>query len=128
LVDILYWIKCNHNVDIIINIKIFHSQLSQCINDYYFKNGVSDLINSSKDYFKKRNILPKYEITKENTIKFIINKYNNKDIDYYYKFIFCFEKNISLNINNNSNKKIYENIFNYRGKFKEYEINVEVIN
>ena len=127
LVDILYWIKCNHNVDININIKIFHSQLSQCVNHYYFKNCVIDLFKSSKDYFKKRNILPIYEVNEEHTIKFILNKYNNKDIDYYYKFIFCFEKNITLNINN-SNKKIFENIFNYRGKFKNYTINVEIIN
>ena len=37
LIDILYWIKCNHNTDININLKIFHSQLSQCINQYFFK-------------------------------------------------------------------------------------------
>ena len=127
LVDILYWIKCNHNIDININIKIFHSQLSQCVNHYYFKNCVIDLFKSSKDYFKKRNILPIYEVNEEHAIKFILNKYNNKDIDYYYKFIFCFQKNITLNINN-SNKKIFENIFNHRGKFKKYTINVEIIN
>ena len=127
LVDILYWIKCNHNVDININIKIFHSQLSQCVNHYYFKNCVIDLFKSSKDYFKKRNILPIYEVNEDNSIKFILNKYSNKDIDYYYKFILCFQKNIKLNINN-SNKNIFENIFNYRGKFNKYSINVEIVN
>ena len=127
LIDILYWIKCNHNTDININLKIFHSQLSQKINNYYFKNCVIDLFKSSKDYFRKRNILPNYEIIDEHTIKFLINKYNNKNIDFYFNFIYCFEKNITLDTKV-SNQKIFENIFNYKGKFKKYEINIVIMN
>ena len=127
LIDILYWIKSNHNIDLIINLKIFNSQLNQCINQYYFKNCVIDLFNSYKDYFKKRNILPNFDVTDGQIIKFIINKYNNKDIDYFYKFIFCFEKSNLLN-KKIQNQNIYENIFNFRGKFKKYEVNIEIIN
>ena len=127
LIDIIYWIKCNGNNDIRINIKMFHSQLSQCINHYYFGNCVTDLFKTSKDYFKKRNLLPTYEIDNENTIKFIINKYNKKNIDYFYKFIYCFQKTNTLNVNI-PNQKIFENIFNFRGKFIKYEVNVEIIN
>ena len=127
LIDILYWIKCNHNTDININLKIYHSQLSKRINKYYFKNCVIDLFNSSKDYFRKKNILPNYEIIDEHTIKFIINKYNNKNIDNYYDIIYSFNKNITLDIKA-SNKNIFENIFNYQGNFKKYEINIEITN
>ena len=127
LIDFLYWIKCNHNSDTNINIKIAHSQLSPCIKHYYFKNCVVDLFNSSKEYFRKRNLLPSFEIINEQTIKFIINKYDIKNIDYYYNFIYCFNKlnNIGKNMNN---QKIFENIFNYRGGFKKYEVEIEVIN
>ena len=127
LIDILYWIKCNHNTDININLKIYHSQLSKRINKYYFKNCVIDLFNSSKDYFRKKNILPNYEIIDEHTIKFIINKYNNKNIENYYDIIYSFNKNITLDIKA-SNKNIFENIFNYQGNFKKYEINIEITN
>ena len=127
LIDILYWIKCNHNTDININLKIYHSQLSKRINKYYFKNCVIDLFNSSKDYFRKKNILPNYEIIDEHTIKFIINKYNNKNIDNYYDIIYSFNKNITLDIKT-SNQNIFENIFNYQGNFKKYEINIEITN
>jgi hypothetical protein len=127
LIDFLYWIKCNHNSDTNINIKIAHSQLSPCIKHYYFKNCVVDLFNSSKEYFRKRNLLPNFEISNEQTIKFIINKYDIKNLDYYYNFIYCFNKlnNIGKNMNN---QKIFENIFNYRGGFKKYEVEIEVIN
>jgi len=127
LIDFLYWIKCNHNSDTNINIKIAHSQLSPCIKHYYFKNCVVDLFNSSKEYFRKRNLLPKFEITNEQTIKFIINKYDIKNLDYYYSFIYCFNKNNNISKNMN-NQKIFENIFNYRGGFKKYEVEIEVIN
>ena len=127
LIDILYWIKCNHNTDININLKIYHSQLSKKINKYYFKNCVIDLFNSSKDYFRKKNILPNYEIIDEHMIKFIINKYNNKNINNYYDIIYCFKKNITLDIKA-SNQNIIENIFNYQGNFKKYEINIEITN
>ena len=127
LIDFLYWIKCNHNSDTNINIKIAHSQLSPCIKHYYFKNCVVDLFNSSKEYFRKRNLLPSFEISNEQTIKFIINKYDIKNIEYYYNFIYCFNKNNRIGENMN-NQKIFENIFNYRGGFKKYEVEIEVIN
>ena len=128
LIDILSWIKCSHNDELKINLKIFHSQLSQCINQYFFKNCVNDLFNSNKYYFKQKNLLPEYTISDEQTIKFVINKYDKKDKDYFYKFIFCFEKKNELKALNSENKKIYENIFNFRGKFKKNEINIEIIN
>ena len=68
-----------------------------------------------------------FEIQDQHIIKYIINKYDIKDINYFYKFIYCFNKNNNININNR-NQKIFENIFNYRGGFKKYEIDIEVIN
>ena len=126
LIDFLYWIKCNHNSDTNINIKIAHSQLSPCIKHYYFKNCVVDLFNSSKEYFRKRNLLPDYEIANEQTIKFIINKYDIKNIDFYYKFIYCFNKYNSIG-KTLAYHTIFEDIFNYKGGFKKYEVEIEVI-
>ena len=127
IIDILYWIKCSHNSDTNIYIKIAHSQLSPCINHYYFKNCVVDLFNSNKDYFRKKNLLPDFEVLNEQNIKFIINKYDIKNIEYFYKFIYCFNKK-SNNIGSMNNQKIFENIFNYKGEFKKYEVEIEVIN
>ena len=126
LIDILYWIKCNHNVDTNIYLKIVNSQLSQFIHHHYFKNCVIDLFNNNKDYLRKKNLLPEFEIQNKQIIKFIINKYDIKDIDYFYKLIFCFNK-INTNSHNEVNKSIFENIFNYRGKFIKYEVEIEVI-
>ena len=126
LIDILYWIKCNHNVDTNIYLKIVNSQLSQFIHHHYFKNCVIDLFNNNKDYLRKKNLLPEFEIQNKQIIKFIINKYDIKDIDYFYKLIFCFNK-INTNSHNEVNKSIFENIFNCRGKFIKYEVEIEVI-
>ena len=127
LTNILYWIKCNHNTDTNIYLKIVNSQLSPCINHHYFKNCVVDLLNSHKEYFRKRNLLPDFEILNKNIIKFKINKYDIKDLDYYYTIIYCFNKN-RVEIDNEKDKKIFENIFNYKGGFKKYEVEIEVIN
>ena len=50
-----------------------------------------------------------------------------KDINYYYTIIYCFNKN-RVEIDNVKDKKIFENIFNYKGGFKKYEVEIEVIN
>ena len=127
LIDILYWIKCNHNIDTNIYLKIINSQLSQCIHHHYFKNCVIDLFNNNRDYLRKKNLLPDFDIQNQQIIKFIINKYDIKNIDYFYSFIFCFNKINSIS-HKGTNKNIFESIFNYRGKFKKYEVEVEVIN
>ena len=127
LIDIIYWIKCNHNVETNIYLKIVNSQLSHLIEHYYFKNVVVELFKSYKNHFRKRNLLPDFEISDEHTIKFKINKYDTKDINYFYKFIYCFNRNDKKN-NNINKQKIFENVFNYRGNFKKYEIDIEVFN
>ena len=127
VIDILYWIKLNHNVDTNIYLKIVNSQLSQCINHHYFKNCVVDLLNSNKEYFRKRNLLPDFEIINQNIIKFNINKYDVNNLEYFYKIIYCFNKN-RIGNENKADQKIFENIFNYKGEFKKYEVEIEVIN
>jgi hypothetical protein len=127
VIDILYWIKSNHNADTNIYLKIVNSQLSQCINHHYFKNCVVDLLNSNKEYFRKRNLLLDFEILNQNIIKFNINKYDINNLEYYYKIIYCFNKN-RIGSENKRDQKIFENIFNYKGEFKKYEVEIEVIN
>ena len=128
LIDILYWIKCSHNVDTNITLKIVNSQLSQSIHHHYFKNCVVDSFNNNKEYFKLRNLLCDFEIQEQHIIKFIINKYDIKDINYFYKFIYCFNKYNNIYQNYLWNQKIFKNIFNYRGRFKKYEVDIEIIN
>ena len=127
LIDILYWIKCSHNVDTNIYLKMVHSELSQHINHYYFKNCVVESFNSCKYYFRKRNILPTFNVHNKKNITFILNKYDIKDINYFYNFIYCFNKT-SVYGDNAKNRKIFENIFNCRGHFKKYEVEIEIIN
>ena len=128
LIDILYCIKCNHNIDTNITLKIVNSQLSQCIHHHYFKNCVVDLFNNNKEQFRLRNLICDFEIQEQHIIKFIINKYDIKDINYFYKFIYCFNKYNNIYDNYLYNQKIFKNIFNYRGRFKKYEVDIEVIN
>ena len=127
LIDILYWIKSNHNVDTNIYLKIVNSQLSQCINHHYFKNCVVDLLNSNKDYFRKRNLLPDFEAINQKIIKFDINKYDANNLEYFYKIIYCFNKN-RVGYDIKKDQKIFENIFNCKGGFKKYEVEIEIIN
>ena len=127
LVDIIYWIKCNNSPNIAINVKIFHSLLSKFVNDKCFSEQVKYLFQSSENCFTKRNVLPIYNIVGDNTIKFKLNKKNYKSKDYFYKFIYCFQTKNTLVINK-PKRKIFENIFNFRGKYKKYEVNVEISN
>jgi hypothetical protein len=127
LIDIIYWIKCNHNVETNVYLKIVNSQLSHLIEHYYFKNVVVELFKSYKNHFRKRNLLPDFDISDEHTIKFKINKYDANDINYFYNFIYCFNRH-DINNNNINKQKIFENVFNYRGNFKKYEIDIEVFN
>ena len=130
LIDMIYWIKCNHNVETNIYLKIVNSQLSQHIDHYYFKNVVVELFKKYQNYFRQKKLLPEFEVSNEHTINFKINKYNKKDIDYYYKFIYCFNR-VYSNSNNNINcskQKIFEKVFNFIGKFKKYEVDIEIFN
>ena len=126
-IDILSWIKSNHNDDTNIYIKIVNSQLSPRINHHYFKNCVIEILNSNKQYFRKRNLLLDFEVLNKKNIKFNINKYDVKNLEYYYKIIYCFNKNRN-EVDSRKEQKIFENIFNYIGGFKKYEVEIEVIN
>ena len=55
LIDIIYWIKCNHNVETNMYLKIVNSQLNQHIGHYYFKNVVVELFK--KQIFLQKKLL-----------------------------------------------------------------------
>ena len=135
MINILSWIKCNHNAETAIFLKLIHSQLSQCINHYYFKNCVIDLFNKYTENFEEKKIENKYEIMDEQNIKFQLYK---PDYWFFYKFIFCFEKksgvvngkeinvlNKNVKVNNNL---MFEKIFKFMGRNKKKdEVNIEII-
>ena len=127
LIDILYWIKLNKNCETKIEIKILNNDLSRCINKKYFINIVTNLFyeNENAKYLKYKNLLLDYKSRDNKVINFGINKYQIKDLNYYYNIIFCLQK-INDRLKNVENINIFQNIFNFRGNFKKYNVDVEI--
>ena len=127
LIDILYWIKMNHNNDLNIILKIINENISPYIKKDIFMNEVNECFGENKIYMKEIHLLLDYESGPDNqSIKVGINKYQKEELDYYYNFIYCFQKISNNKLNIDDNRKIFENIFEFRGKFKKYYVNIEV--
>ena len=126
LIDILYWIILSHNNDLIIKLKIIHEKMSQCIKKEFFGAVVADCFDEVKYYLLKRNLMINYkEIEDNKTIKVKIKKYQEKELNNYYSIIYCLQK-YKNELSGDKYRSIYENIFNFKGNFKEYIVNVEV--
>ena len=126
LIDILYWIILSHNNDLIIKLKIIHEKMSQCIKKEFFGAVGADCFDEVKNYLLKRNLLINYkEIEDNKTIKVKIKKYQEKELINYYSIIYCLQK-YKNELSGDKYRSIYENIFNFKGNFKEYIVNVEV--
>ena len=126
LIDILYWIKMSHNNDLIIKLKIIHEKMSQCIKKEFFGAVVADCFDEVKYYLLKRNLMINYEEIEDNkTIKVKIKKYQEKELINYYSIIYCLQK-YKNELSGDKYRSMYENIFNLKGNFKEYIVNVEV--
>ena len=127
LIDILYWIKMNHNNDLNIILKIINENISPYIKKDIFMNEVNECFGENKIYMKEIHLLLDYESGPDNqSIKVGINKYQKEELDYYYNFIYCFQKISNNKLNIDDNRKIFENIFEFGGKFKKYYVNIEV--
>jgi hypothetical protein len=124
LIDIIYWIKLNHNNDLNIALKIINEEFGPSIGKDYYIHSVTDCFDKNKEYLKEKNLIIDYNTYDDNkTIKLGINKYQMEELNYYYNFVYCLQK---FNDKLKDDKRIFENIFGFRGKFKKYYINIEV--
>ena len=126
LIDIIYWIKLNHNNDLNIALKIINEEFGPSIGKDYYIHSVTDCFDKNKEYLKEKNLIIDYNTYDDNkTIKLGINKYQMEELNYYYNFVYCLQK-FNDKLKDDNNKRIFENIFGFRGKFKKYYINIEV--
>ena len=126
LIDIIYWIKLNHNNDLNIALKIINEEFGPSIGKDYYIHSVTDCFDKNKEYLKEKNLIIDYNTYDDNkTIKLGINKYQKEELNYYYNFVYCLQK-FNDKLKDDNNKRIFENIFGFRGKFKKYYINIEV--
>jgi len=131
IINLITLIKRNKNT--ISTLKISNGDLSPYIGDKRFIEAVNkfgiDLIKE----LNKRNVIATIKKKENNWFSLGFKVLNVKDINYYLKFIHCFNmlyKKSGQNINNkDKNQKICENIFYYMGKYKEdnQEIKIEII-
>ena len=66
-----------------------------------------------------------YKANEDNNIIIIeMNKYKEEELSNYYSIIYCLNKHNSK-ITEDKNKRIFENIFDYKGSFRKYNVFVE---
>ena len=125
LIDMLYWIKLNHNNELKIHLKIIQEEMIQHTNKCYLINLVIDSFKKNKSHLKQRHLLLNYKKNEDNNIITIeMNKYKEEEVNNYYKIIYCLTK-YNSKISEDKNKKILENIFDYKGSFRKYNVFVE---
>ena len=125
LIDILYWIKINHNNEVQILLKIINEEMSKHINKDYLINIVIDNFIRNKSYLIKRNLVLDYKANADNNVITIeMNKYKEEELNNYYSIIYCLKK-YNREIAKDEEKIIFKNIFNYKGNFRKYNVLVE---
>jgi len=126
LIDILYWIKLSHRNDLKIVLKIIHEELSEHIKKDDFVYVFNECLENSNVYLKERNLIIKGKTNSENKIINVeISKYKDEELNKYYSIIHCLQK-INNKLYDGKNRKVFENIFNFKGNFKKYNVDVEV--
>ena len=126
LIDILYWIKLNHRNDLKIVLKIIHEELSEHIKKDDFLYIFNEYLETSKLYLKEKNLIIKGKANSDNTIINVeISKYKDEELNNYYSIIYCLEK-LNNKLRFQKNRRIFENIFNFKGNHKKYNVDVEV--
>ena len=125
LIDILYWIKLNHNNELKIHLKIIQEEMTQHIHKCYLINLVNESFKKNNLYLKQRHLLLNYKANEDNNIIIIeMNKYKEEELNNYYSIIYCLNK-YNSKITEDKNKRIFENIFDYKGSFRKYNVFVE---
>ena len=124
IIDIVSNAKRSKNNESVFTFKLSNEKLSPN-NDKQssFLDELDIFRKYSKKKWQKMNIIS--EITIEEKNKFVISMetLDKNDINYYLSFIHCFNKIYNKNgnkkLDENQNKKIFENIFYYMGKFRK---------
>ena len=128
IIDILTSIKKNKNKKAIFFLKLSNSNISPTVNTPYFKKMIEEFKKSCKKELIKRNIISDFICVDYKKISLSIKMLNNENTNYFLKFIYCFnKKKNNNNKDGDKNKKIFENIFYFMGKFrkKNKEIRIE---
>ena len=130
IIDLLSSIKKNKNKKAIFFLKLSNSYISPTIGTYSFKKMIEEFKKQSKKELYKRNILTNIDCVDYKKISLSIKMLNDKDNNYFLKFIYCFNKKIKKKTKATSkNKNIFENIFYFMGKFRKNnkEIRIEFV-
>lgn len=132
IINLITLIKRNKNTKS--TLKISNGDLSPYIGDKRFLEEVKKFEIYLIKELNKRNVIGTIKKIHNNRFSLGFKVLNAKDINYYLKFIYCFNKLYTKSgqkINNkDKNKKIFENIFDYMGKYKEVDkqkIKIEII-
>ena len=127
IVELIICIKKNKNDHCKYLLQISNKIISPYINEIKLPH----LKENLKKYFHQKNIIS--DITLQNNqFNFEMKMLDSKDINYYLKLIYSFNKIYSRTKTNNAkiknNQKIFENIFYYIGKFREKnkKFNIEI--
>ena len=134
IIDILTWIKRNKNNRVTIFLKLSHNKISPSAGEANFVNLINEFKKNYKNELNKRNIITDFQCSDYRNVSLSMKILNDKDINYFLKFIYCFnkiyDKNTNLKSDNkNKKQKIFENIFYYMGKFRKAnkEVRIEII-
>ena len=125
LIDILYWIKLNHNNELKIHLKIIQDEMTPHINKGSLIKMVIDSFKKNDLALKQRHLFLDYKSNPDkNVITLEMNKYKEEELNKYYRIIYCLNK-YNSKISEDKNKRILENIFDYKGSFRKYNVFVE---
>ena len=133
IIDILTWIKRNKNNTTKFFLKLSHNKISPKIGEANFVKIINEFGNNNKKELNKRNIITDFKCIDYRNISLSMKILNDKDINFFLKFIFCFNKVYAKSKNSldtkNKNHIIFENIFYYIGKFRKAnkEVRIEYI-
>jgi len=130
IVDIITWVKKGHNKKASILLKLSNNELSPNINDNEFLKGIEKFKKDYNKELQKKNIISDINCKEYNFIDIGYKTLDEKEMNYFLKFIYSFNKSLEKNGKKvENNRKIFENIFYYMGKFKKDNkiIKIEII-
>lgn len=130
IVDIITWVKKGHNKKASILLKLSNNELSPNINDNEFLKGIEKFKKDYNKELQKKNIISDINCKEYNFIDIGYKTLDEKEMNYFLKFIYSFNKSLEKNGKKvENNRKIFENIFYYMGKFRntDKEFKIEII-
>ena len=130
IVDLITWAKKCHNKKASILLKLSNNELSPNINGNELLKGIEKFKKDYNKELQKRNIISDLNCKEYNFIDVGYKTLDEKEMNYFLKFIYSFNKLLEKNGKKvENNRKIFENIFYYMGKFKKDNkiIKIEII-